>query len=443
MPRGLLYSLIIVLLLCLPAHAATFFLSESGGGAGTSCASPLAVSFFNTGSNWANPKVSGKIGPGDTVQLCGTIASTLTLQNSGNSGAPVTVDGVGATLATSVAFFTNNQSWWILQNGTWASGAGDIFLVTGGTNGIIQGMSADNLVASDVVFFAQGGSMTPTNMTVRNNFFRMATTDFGTTQHDMIVAEGMDTLVIEGNYLEHRIQGQGGSAHNDIVQTYEKGGFSWGPPTGLTLRYNWFVMNCANSPNDRSWTMLETLHGTNEIYGNVFLGLAGAESANGMAIEVTAGATFNVFNNTFVAKSNASNNVVSISVGTGTVNFRNNILHLQNQTALTTTSATLNRSFNHWFGSSIPSCGGFTGELCGSDPLFTNYASNDFSLQAGSPDKGAGTNLGSPYDTGIGPGATWPNPTLVGRSVPWDRGAFTSGVAVLAEAPKNLRYLIK
>ena len=48
-----------------------------------------------------------------------------------------------------------------------------------------------------------------------------------------------------------------------------------------------------------------------------------------------------------------------------------------------------------------------------SNPSFTDYVNNNLSLQPSSPCIGTGDNtLGSTYNQGIAPGATWPNPDI-------------------------------
>ena len=171
--------------------------------------------------------------------------------------------------------------------------------------------------------------------------------------------------------------------------------------------------------NDRSWTMLEGLSGTVNIYGNVFLGLNGAGSGNGLCGCCNQGVVFNVYDNTIVAK-NGSNNIFNFAHA-GTLNIRNNIIRINGQTTLTG-DMPRNRSYNLWFGPNSPSC--VATEICSQDPLFTNYTSNDFSLQSGSPARSSGTNLGAGFDRALAPGSTWPNPTEILRVGSWDRGAY-------------------
>jgi hypothetical protein len=226
-----------------------------------------------------------------------------------------------------------------------------------------------------------------------------------------------------------------GGGHNDIIQIFESGGTSHGNPHDWTIRYNRFVMNSVEN-NNRSWTMLADLSGVVDIYGNVFLGIQGASAANGLnAHGNRSGVIFNIYGNTFVAKGSASNNTLSLD-DAGTANIRNNVFHLQNQNALTGTM-TKNRSHNLWYGSRIPSCSGITGEICGQDPRFTDYANNDFSLQSSSPAVNAGTNLGSPYGNAILSGSIWPGPSFTGRAGNWDIGAFEYNTAGSDTSPPS------
>ena len=89
----------IIFIICMILFNTSFVLAEDfyiaqtyqGGNTGADCSDAYAVTFFNTSGNWTNPKTSGKIGPGDTVHLCGTITSSLNFQNSGSSGSVITL----------------------------------------------------------------------------------------------------------------------------------------------------------------------------------------------------------------------------------------------------------------------------------------------------------------------------------------------------------------
>ncbi|MGZ3747470.1 MAG: hypothetical protein ACXWRE_08835, partial [Pseudobdellovibrionaceae bacterium] len=338
-----------------------------------------------------------------------------------------------------------------VQNVTYVDGNGgkSPMAIYGGSNGIFTKNYADNFQGGDGIWIGQGNIASPSNITISNNFLRTTTEDLGLYgQLDIISTEGSSYVTIENNYLEHRAGGNGGgSQHDDIIQTFESGSSgSHGPPSNWTIRYNKIVMNSPSS-NDRSFTMIEALIGTNYIYGNVFLGLQGAGDANGISIGSTASSTFHIYNNTIVAKAGTSNN--TLSLGGGTFYVKNNIIYTASgQTALqdTSTSNTIVRSNNLWFGSSIPSCSGFTGELCNYDPLFTGYDNNEFSLQSNSPALNAGVNLGSPFNFYIVANSSWPSAVLTQRSATgnWAIGAydFASGTSTPSlQAPSNLRIL--
>jgi len=431
--------------------AESVYVSQSGTGTGSSCSNSRAVSWLTSATNWANPKQTGKIGPGDTVFLCGTITSGVSLPGGGASGNPVTIDGTSAVMGTAATVNTSNRSWWVLQNLTWQDGStggggGIVISVSGGANGVIDNVHIYDTSSAFTVFLLQNGSTRPDRITVRNSFFRTAATNFGNSEKDIFRSEGATNIILEGNYFEMRADGASTEPYDDCIQTYQKGGTSGGPNAGWTLRYNEVVMN-SNETNDRSWLMIEQWSGTeNYIYGNVFLGIKGASQANGVNFHNSvSGMVVNIFNNTFVAKGSASGNTLNLQ-DTGTANVRNNVFHLQGQSALPGNMAT-NRSYNLWFGSRIPSCSGITGEICGQDPKFVDYANNNFSLQSTSPARATGTNLGAgpsgaTIDYGVAANSTWPNPNEVQRVGGWDRGAFQgAGGGTAPAAPTNFRIL--
>lgn len=93
---------VLACLACLVAHRPAFatdiYIAQraSGAGNGSDCASPYAYTFFNTASNWKTG--SGKIEPGTTVHLCGTVTTFngvaydyLRFQGSGTAGRPITL----------------------------------------------------------------------------------------------------------------------------------------------------------------------------------------------------------------------------------------------------------------------------------------------------------------------------------------------------------------
>src|ERR1700685_1857894 len=64
------------------AAASTVYVAQSAAGSanGSSCTNAYAVTFFNASSNWGTG--ASQIGPGTTVDLCGTITTELTAHGS-------------------------------------------------------------------------------------------------------------------------------------------------------------------------------------------------------------------------------------------------------------------------------------------------------------------------------------------------------------------------
>lgn len=74
--------------------AETIYVSQNGSGTGTGAdtSNRMSVSGFNTSGNWDTDVANdGKIGPGDTVSLSGTITNALVFQGSGSSGNFITL----------------------------------------------------------------------------------------------------------------------------------------------------------------------------------------------------------------------------------------------------------------------------------------------------------------------------------------------------------------
>ena len=86
---------------------------------------------------------------------------------------------------------------------------------------------------------------------------------------------------------------------------------------------------------------------------------------------------------------------------------------------------------------------GFTGEDANSDdvdPLFTDPANEDLTLQSGSPCIGAGQDLSgidAKYAEALVPGTTFPNPETTTRTGSWDIGAYKHSSDKLALALKS------
>jgi hypothetical protein len=424
------------------AQAANIFIAQNATGAGTggSCANALAVSFFNSSGNWGTG--ASQIGGGTTVHLCGTISSNLTFQQNGTSGKPVVLDGAGATMS---AYINTGTQYWTIQNCVWSTSYATnsptqaVIQTQGGAAfGTIQGNHIDVMNSAQVIFFQN----ITHDITVLNNYMRVSTPSGGDGfDTDVIDTEGAYNIMVQGNYIAMNV-GAGdqncGGCHDDLTQVWGSGGNPANAPYNWTYRYNYFAQESSPAKtNNQSLMMMEQI-GTGywNVYGNVFQCVSSGSSGNGITFDSnTSGMVANIYDNTIVENAGACNNLFNLS-GSGVYNLENNIIYNTDAgNALTGGVAFGARGFNLWYGPNIPSC--VATEICGQNPLFTNYGGSQFSLQSGSPAIGIGTNLGSTYDQYPVSAATWPNPQLGTRSGAWDLGAYSSGGGASQPTPPS------
>lgn len=108
--------------------------NSAGSADGSSCNNCRSVSWFNTETNWANPKQQRKIGPGDTVHLCGIISSSLILQGGGNSDSPITI--LFEKDSKLSAPYWEDVLWG--RRAAILSRGNDYIIIDGGVNGVIE-----------------------------------------------------------------------------------------------------------------------------------------------------------------------------------------------------------------------------------------------------------------------------------------------------------------
>ena len=157
------------------------YVSQSGAGAssGADCGDAKPVSFFNSSSDWGSG--AGQIGPGVTVDLCGTISTPLSVQGSGTSSSPITV------------YWTSGST---MSSADWSGGpaidtnGNDYLTFNGGNNGTsIQATAegsglADQGVASQGIFALSCAGCTFENLTIANLYVHTSTSDTSVDQTD-------------------------------------------------------------------------------------------------------------------------------------------------------------------------------------------------------------------------------------------------------------------
>jgi hypothetical protein len=156
------------------AQVADLYIAQTGSGNGSSCSSAVTYTYFNNPTNWGS--TAGKIGPGTTVHVCGTLtfpagASGLTFQSSGTAANPVLVQFEPGA---------------ILQAPYWATDPGgaiacvnkSYITIDGGSNGLIRATSNGTAQASQKgsngIFTSGCRNVEIRNLTIANMYVRTA-----------------------------------------------------------------------------------------------------------------------------------------------------------------------------------------------------------------------------------------------------------------------------
>ena len=456
-----LIFLLIVLFVPSIAHASnSVYLAQAsaGGNTGVDCADAKAVSYFNTSGNWSATPTGVQIGPGTTVFLCGSSVTTnLTFQGNGSAGGssvcgfaatactPVILDGTNLTAMN--AFISPNTQYWIIQNITWSTSYATnsstqavIQTSNGAAYGTIQNNHMDVINSAQNIFF-HGVTH---DIAILNNYLKISTVPSDGFDTDIIDTEGGYNVLFQGNYAAMNI-GSGdsgcGGCHDDLIQTWSSVCPSLTAHScthDWTIRYNEFVQESSSAiTNNLSFFELEGIAGGSpgnfDIYSNVFLAISGGSSGNGVIMDGngisggnTSNPTVHLIGNTEVQYSGGQNNLWNVSGG-GNFIFENNITYNVTAGNACNSCGMTTRDHNLWYGPNTPTCTGHAGEICGSNPLFTNYSGQVVTLTSSSPARNAGTSVSAPYNVGLDPSATWPNPsttTFTGDPTNVDIGAY-------------------
>lgn len=219
-----------------PPIVGDIYISQSGTGDGSSCASARSASWFNTSANWGN--ATDKIGPGDTVTLCGSISTGLNTRAGGTAGNPITITGQGS--ATLSGQFNISHPYIILKesifSGVNAKDNGTIEIGIGAHYCQILNNNVHDVVARGIQFL-DGGNMpehSASNCIIKENYFKNLGINVGmmvygsnhlienntidnTGGHDAMQVFGAN-LIIRGNRYKNITDV--GATHVDIIQTY-------------------------------------------------------------------------------------------------------------------------------------------------------------------------------------------------------------------------------
>lgn len=172
-----------------------FAQGSSGDVSGNSCSNAKPISALTWGSG------TGNIGAGDTLHLCGTITSTLTIGVSGTdlgSGA-ITVKWEDGAKMSKAAWGTTTSSAIV------ATGKSNI-VFDGGTNGIIENTGNGTALANKVDSFfmdLEGGCshIEVKNLALSNMYVRMEGTEDNWYGHAIYVAGAFHDIRIHNNTI--------------------------------------------------------------------------------------------------------------------------------------------------------------------------------------------------------------------------------------------------
>ncbi len=214
--------------------AADVYISQTASGSdnGAGCIDAHSIAWLNTAGNWANPKQTGKIGPGDTVHLCGTISTSLFIRGSGSSGSPITIlFEPGAKLSAP----TWTGAWYGVEGAVQATNVNYIVL-DGGTNGVIEATDSGTdlqQVGSMGIMFSHVSDSEIRNLNIRNMYVRTSTEgeDGGGTA--MYINAGSNNSIHDNHITETQtaivyVYPQGGSSDNIAIYNNTISRMNWG-----------------------------------------------------------------------------------------------------------------------------------------------------------------------------------------------------------------------
>jgi hypothetical protein len=494
--KNLLYFAFALSLCMGSVRAEDIYIAQASAGSDTGAdpADAHSAAWFNTLGNWGSG--AGKVSPGDTVHLVGTITTQLTVQASGTSGNITTIlFESGAKLSRPAGTLMTCQK--------------NFITIDGGTNGIIENTANGTGLGNDLsvsgVYAPGVNNFEARNLTIRNLYVHTGT---GSSSADLTTNGGIlfsgfgSNISIHNNSFsdicwclnsstssgaasniniydntftnyDHGIGGLGGvtaaniydnhfgstanwdtsasTYHHDAIHIY----FNAGTTSSNIAFYgnlfdgDWGINNTAHIFLEGDFTYANPLAQSNfTFYNNVFIQNAGNLLNNGFT--VGGGASFSYYNNTFIGS--GVTNSIGVSVRGTNLHFKNNIVSgvttfVYNSTTATFATGGLNNNLyaaatsggnspwklNNISYSTLAAWKTLTGQDANTTQVSDAQLLSDGQLNTSSPAIGAGADLSSIFTTDKD-GTT--------RIVPWDIGAYKyqdSGSP--PDSPTNLRIV--
>lgn len=250
-------------------------------------------------------------------------------------------------------------------------------------------------------------------------------------------------------YLYHNIYCSGNGSNwivekNKIWNAFDGNGIGWMADSGH-IRWNLIYA----SENTGIILSQQTNGGSTYIYANIIHGNNKGIDLNDNSFH--AGANVYIYNNTIAENDDTSKGTprqVEVDIDVNALEFKNNIVMSSTTDAgyylmYFVAQSSLSSDYNQYYGgdSSNPfyydANKTFTtwktaisddANSAEADPLFTDYASDDFTLQSGSPAIDQGADLGDTYDDALATGSSWPSSVSTvdqdGEGSTWEIGAY-------------------
>ncbi len=310
--------------------------TSTGANSGADCIDAHSASWFNSSGNWSSTKTSGKIGPGDTIHLCGSFTAAggstmLTAQSSGTSGLPITI------------LFESNSKlsapYWSVSSGAINISNKSYITIDGGSNGTIEatdnGTALSNKVSSRGIVASYTSNCTIKNLSINNMYVHDNVYNNNDTGIDQTNTNGIIFLNSPNLTIDHVIVKDAGWALNgwgnnitisncDISNVDH--GIAFGPGgtvSGINIYGNHFhnyvnwdtTSNVFHHDGIHMWGGItaggaasDRVNGVN-IYNNTFDGDSGVNITAHIFLEEQV-QNVNIFNNIFIVPSNRTINAV-------------------------------------------------------------------------------------------------------------------------------------
>lgn len=402
-------TIIVAGLGALTCRAEEFYVSQSGSGSktGLDLSNAAPVSWLNSSANWATG--SGKISPGDTVNLSGTITTPLQIAGDGTSGSPITI-----------RFMPNAKLSAPYWDSTGAISASNLNYVTidGGENGRIEATAngTSRTYKQDPTFgvsITNAIGVTVKNLTVAGLYVRTPNSSDSRDDSKAIVVSGSVSNILIQNCVvsdskygivvaftssassgigiqENKlirtstgiVVGSGGSSArasnvtvvaNEISGCYAWDG-SWTPPPGDGHHHSdgihlWAVhtgssiSNCVVSRNRigpdmggfiTGWVFTEGPISNLKVVNNLFTSDANSAPTNGfVAIKGNSASPTLIANNTFTVGGKGTAVYVASSAA-GSVTLKNNISKNASAAVYLPRQSLASANGNLWSGTTAP-----------------------------------------------------------------------------------------